>query len=145
VYGSDNGRLTICISARNVNLSNFWTGGWRSTYNLSVGSSGETEMKGSIKIHVHYFEDGNVQLHTQLEKAAKVNVSGDADATANEITKAINKIESEFQTHLEEMYVNMHHKTFKAMRRFYSVTKSPMIWNASAHSLTNEITSSHKN
>ena len=24
VYGSDDGTLTICISAKNVNLSNFW-------------------------------------------------------------------------------------------------------------------------
>jgi len=139
VYGSDNGKLTICISARNVNLSNFWTGGWRSTYSLIVGTQGESEIKGSVKINVHYFEEGNVQLHTRLDKAAKLNLSNDAEATANEITKAIGKIESDFQAQLEEMYVNMHHKTFKAMRRFYPVTRSQMIWNASAHTLNTEI------
>jgi len=144
VYGSDNGKLTICISARNINLVNFWTGGWRSNYSVVVGSTGENEIKGSIKINVHYFEDGNVQLHTSLDKAAKINVTGDADATANEIVKAIGKIESDFQAQLEEMYVNMHHKTFKAMRRFYPVTRSPMVWNANAHTLTNEMNKNEK-
>jgi len=142
VYGSDNGKLTVCISARNVNLSNFWTGGWRSTYSLMVGSTGDTELKGNIKINVHYFEDGNVQLHTTMDKTHKVNVTSDADATAQEIQKAIGKIESDFQALLEEMYVNMHHKTFKAMRRYYSVTRTPMIWNSSAHTLTTEMNKS---
>jgi hypothetical protein len=28
VYGADNGSITICMSAKNVNLGNFWTGSW---------------------------------------------------------------------------------------------------------------------
>jgi len=40
VYGSDNGQLTIVISAKNINLSNYWTGSWRGIYSLSVESKG---------------------------------------------------------------------------------------------------------
>jgi len=138
VYGSDNGRLTVCISAKNMNLSNYWTGGWRALYTISVSATGQSELKGSVKLNVHYFEDGNVQLHSTFDKQANVNVQGE-EATGNEIVKAIAKIESDFQSQLEEMYVNMPGSIFKSMRRFYPITRQPMTWNVNAHTLANDI------
>jgi len=142
VYGADNGNISIVISAKNVNLGNFWSGGWRSVYTLNVKSRGATEMKGSVKINVHYFEDGNVQLHAAIDKVATINV-GSEDETGKEISKALNKIETEFQTNMEEMYVNMHRTTFKSMRRFLPISRQPMNWNMAAHSLV-EMTSGAK-
>lgn len=80
VYGGDSGVLTICISAKNVNLSNFWydaspnhrsaigcpssinrcwccwwfnrTGSWRSVYTLNVSKTGASELKGNVKVQV---------------------------------------------------------------------------------------------
>jgi len=141
VYGNDQGRLTICISAKNMNLSNYWTGGWRALYTISVASSGQQELKGSVKLNVHYFEDGNVQLHSTFEKQANINVQGE-DATGADIVKAIAKIEGDFQSQLEEMYVNMPGSIFKSMRRFYPITRQPMVWNINAHTLANDISKS---
>jgi len=141
VYGNDQGRLTICISAKNMNLSNYWTGGWRALYTISVASNGQQELKGSVKLNVHYFEDGNVQLHSVFEKQANINVQGE-DATGTDIVKAIAKIEGDFQSQLEEMYVNMPGSIFKSMRRFYPITRQPMSWNINAHTLANDITKS---
>jgi capping protein alpha len=141
VYGADNGTLTICVSAKNVNLSNFWSGGWRSVYHVNVGKKGSSEFKGNIKVQVHYFEDGNVQLHTNIDPKTNINV-GDEEATAKEIAKAIGKIESDFQNNLEEMYVNMHRTTFKAMRRFLPISRQPMNWSTAAHSLAQEVSKS---
>jgi capping protein alpha len=140
-FGADSGKVTICVSAKNTNLGNYWTGGWRGLYSLHVERQGQVELKGSIKINVHYFEDGNVQLHSTLEKSANVNVSSD-DATGKEVAKAIEKIESDFQLQLEDMYLNMHRTTFKAMRRFYPVTREKMNWTTSVHSLASEVTKS---
>jgi len=134
VYGADDGNITICLSARNVRLSSFWGGGWRSTCTLNVGTKGTTEMKVGTKVNVHYFEDGNVQLHAAIDKTASVNV-GDEASTAEAVVKAFGSIESSFQSSLEEMYVDMHHSTFKSMRRFLPITKQPMQWNQYAHSL----------
>jgi len=138
VYGADNGTLTICITAKNVNLSNFWTGGWRSVYTISVGKKGSTELKGNIKVQVHYFEDGNVQLHTNIDPKTNVTVA-DEDATGTAVSKALMKLETDFQANLEEMYVNMHRTTFKAMRRFLPISRQPMVWSAAAHSLASEV------
>lgn len=134
VFGSDDGNLKICISARDVNLPNFKAGGWCAVYTINVGTKGTTEMKGSIKTNVHYFEDGNVQLHGAIEKTAQINVQ-DAESTAAAIKKAISEIETNYQTNLNEMYVMMHQSTFKQFRRFLPVTKQPMNWNKYAHNL----------
>jgi len=100
---------------------------------------GSTEMKANVKINVHYFEDGNVQLNTHADKTINITVTSDEEATGKNIAVAIAQIESEFQSQLEEMYVNMHRTTFKQMRRFLPVNRSPMIWNLAAHSLAGEV------
>lgn len=134
VYGSDDGKITICLSARNVHLSSYWTGGWRSVFTLSVNDKGTTKLNCNTKINVHYFEDGNVQLHSAIEKSASINVQ-DETSTAEAVAKAINVHESEYQASMEEMYVDMHRSTFKKMRRFLPITKQPMQWNQFAHSI----------
>jgi len=138
VYGADNGTVTVCISGKNVHLGNFWTGGWRGVFSLNVGKTGSTEMKANVKINVHYFEDGNVQLNTHVDKTVNITVTSDEEATGKNIAVAIAQIESEFQSQLEEMYVNMHRTTFKAMRRPLPVNRTLMIWNLAAHSIATE-------
>lgn len=133
-FGNDNGTLTICVSAQNTKLSAFWTGGWKSYYTLDVSSTGSKKLNGSIKVVVHYFEDGNVQLHTDMDQSADINVA-DPAATGAAVRKAIERMESDFQSNLEEMYVNMHRSTFKSMRRFLPLNGQPMNWNPAAHSI----------
>jgi capping protein alpha len=138
VYGADTGAITICISAANVHLGAFWTGGWRAVYQLNVSSTGSTELSGDIKVNVHYFEDGNVQLHTKFTTKTPVTIS-DEKKTAPEVAKAIKKLETDFQANLEEMYISMHRQTFKQMRRFWPISKKPMDWDSRRHNLTAEL------
>jgi capping protein alpha len=102
-------------------------------YTLNSG-----DLKGFCKIGVHYFEDGNVQLHTNVEHAGKVTTSS-PEATAKEVRTAIETFETTYQNHLEEMYVNMHRNTFKNMRRFLPLNKVKFQWNSAAHSLASEV------
>jgi capping protein alpha len=137
VYGADDGTITVALAARTVHLSAFWTGGWRSVCTLNVSGKGTQEMKCKTNVNVHYFEDGNVQMHAAIEKTASVNVE-DEDSTGAAVVKAVQKIESEFQASMEEMYVDMHRSTFKQMRRFLPITKQPMNWNTYAHGVMKE-------
>lgn len=132
VYGADDGNITICLSARNVHLSSYWTGGWRSVFRLNVSSKGSTTMTCNTKVNVHYFEDGNVQLHAAKEKESSIDVQ-DEESTAKEVVQAINTMESDYQNNMEEMYVDMHRTTFKAMRRFLPLTRQMMNWSVYAH------------
>jgi len=139
VYGDDSGKITICVSAKNSNLKNFWAGSWRSVYTVDVKDKGTTKLTGNTKVMVHYFEDGNVQLHCEINNEESINVTDEASSTADAISKAIEKCETAFQSNLEEMYVDMHDSTFKAMRRFLPKTQQPMNWNAHANSLASEL------
>jgi len=73
-----------------VHLGAFWTGGWRSVYQLNVSSSGSQELSADIKVQVHYFEDGNVQLHTKFNTKSPIVIS-DEKKTALEVAKTIKK------------------------------------------------------
>lgn len=132
VYAAEGADITICISAVNTKISSYWTGGWGAVFSFNPSTPGDTEMVGNVKVHVHYFEDGNVQLHTAIEKKITIKVS-DPDDTGKSVAKAIDKIETDYQNALEEMYVDMHRVTFKEMRRFLPITKQPMEWNINAH------------
>lgn len=132
VYAADGGDITICISAANTKISSYWTGGWGAVFSFNPSTPGDTEMVGNVKVHVHYFEDGNVQLHTAIEKKITIKVS-DPAGTGKSVAKAVEQIETDYQNSLEEMYVDMHQVTFKEMRRFLPITKQPMEWNIHAH------------
>lgn len=138
VYGADDGSITIAISARNVNLANYWTGSWRSTYTLTLSGGSSAELKGSVTVAVHYFEDGNVQLHSTQHTTHAITSDG-AEAVAKRVAEVVSKFESEYQSALEEMYVNMHRTTFKAMRRLLPVNRQKFVWNAASHSLATEM------
>jgi len=139
-YGNENGTLNIVISGQNVNLGAYWTGSWRSSYKVNVLQGGASDLTGDIKLNVHYFEDGNVQLHAKYPSKASVQI-GNEGKTATAIVAAVRKIETDFQSNLEQMYINMHEVTFKAMRRFYPINKQPMNWNLSAHKMAGELAS----
>lgn len=138
VYDKEDDSIVILISAKRVNLGNFWSGGWRSTHTLNVNGK-----KGKLKLHinanVHYFEEGNVQLNTNYDEEVDVKLD-DAEATGKEIAEHIKTIENKFQKNMEEMYLNMHTQTFKAMRRFLPVTRSKMDWNPAAHKMVDQLT-----
>jgi len=133
VYGADNGDITICLSAVNTKISAYWTGGWNSVFTFNCSTKSDAELNGDVKAHVHYFEDGNVQLHTAINKKVTVKVDDDHSVTADSVIKAISKIETDYQSSLEEMYVDMHRNTFKEMRRFLPISKQPMEWTPFAH------------
>lgn len=139
VYGSDDGKITVCLSATNTRLRSFWTGGMQCTYSLSVGAPGTVDVDGSIKINVHYFEDGNVQLNNEYKHTDRVEVSDDPAATAKALVASIEKSETDFQRHLEEMYITLHTNTFKAMRRVLPINRQKFNWDATVHSLASQV------
>jgi capping protein (actin filament) muscle Z-line, alpha len=49
--------MRIEVSCHNLNFKNYWGGEWLSTWTVDLKN--ET-MSGSIKVHNHYFEQGNI-------------------------------------------------------------------------------------
>jgi capping protein alpha len=70
-----------------VNLRNFWTGEWLSTWKIENGS-----LTGTITFNAHYFEDGNIQLNKSNEFSAEGVTSPEAFiAKLTEFDSALNQ------------------------------------------------------
>merc|ERR1712008_227402 len=68
---------------------NFWNGRWRSQWTVVV-SGQQAEITGVLKVQVHYYEDGNVQLVSSKEVKESIALSNDA-TTAKELVRSWRK------------------------------------------------------
>lgn len=132
------GSITISVAGERPNLRNFWSGKWLSNWVVSL-SPGEATVTGSIKVHAHYFEDGNVQLQTAKEIGKVVLPYTDASDLATQVVAHIETSETDLQKGLEEMYGNMNEETFRAMRRIMPVKRTKMEWNVNSVRMNRQV------
>merc|ERR1712000_84259 len=113
-------KVAAVIVANKYSPNNFWNGRWRSLY-IFDPSSGELE--GSVKVDVHYYEDGNVRLLTNKGVTATVS-SGTGAGIAKEISMA----EKKYQEELNKGFVSLSEGAFKGLRRQLPVTRQKIEW-----------------
>ncbi|GAA6059886.1 hypothetical protein JCM10212_005269 [Sporobolomyces blumeae] len=115
----------LCFVGNKYNPSNYWTGRWRSLYTLDHETG---TLDGTAQINIHYYEQGNVQLSTNLSSHAVLSPSPSPEA----VVAAIKSSEQTFSTSLSSTYASMSDETFRSLRRALPKTRSKIDWNKAA-------------
>lgn len=95
-------------------------GRWRSLY---IFSPSESSLSGSIKVDVHYYEDGNVRLLTTKPVSSSV-----LSASAPSILREVAISEKKYQEEINKGFNNLSEGAFKGLRRQLPITRQKIEW-----------------
>jgi len=133
VFPSDSSReFIVCIGSSKFNEKNFWSGRWRSVWRVSYEDK-KVKISGSMKVNIHYYEKGNIQLNTSKDYAEVVNSAGDDDTPA-QLCKVLVKVENNFMKDIDTTCNNLS-ETFKGLRRRLPMTKTLFSFESNQHKL----------
>lgn len=125
-------KVVICIEDHQFQPHNFWNGRWRSEWTVLFNPSNADEpavLSGALKLQVHYYEDGNVQLVSNKDiEAIEVNAN-DPESLAKGVQKSVKAAETKYQTAINENYEKMSTTAFKSLRRQLPITRTKIDWN----------------
>jgi len=80
-------------------------------------------LEGSVKVDVHYYEDGNVRLQTKKPVTASVPLG-----TGAGIVKEVASAEKKYQEELNRGFTSLSEGAFKGLRRQLPVTRQKIEW-----------------
>lgn len=121
-------QFTVQIVANKYNPSNYWSGRWRSQYDIDFDNR---TIQGRVLVNIHYYEQGNVQLETSHDLALSMPpaiASAVPSSAASKIFALIEAEESRLQTSFNDAYHEMSEKAFKGLRRALPLTRQKMDW-----------------
>lgn len=113
-------KIAILVVSNKYSPQNFWNGRWRSRYVFDPSSN---TLSGTIRVDVHYYEDGNVRLLTDKTLSASV-----PSGTGAGVAKEVATLEKKYQESLNKSFLSLSEGAFKGLRRQLPVTRQKIEW-----------------
>ena len=114
VYQTQDGHY-FKIFCQVVNLRNFYTGEWVSSWELKGPA-----LTGSVSISAHYFEEGNLQMRHRKDFEQTVSDPYNAEG----VLKVIKQCEQTLEMELTTLYEELPQGSLKMLRRALPVTRT---------------------
>jgi len=120
--------IAIKMYCERVHLENCHAGSWAASWILEKSDINRNIylLRGKAKVHAHYFEDGNMQLLSEVD-------FDPVSVTSDKVISQIGKWEEEVMADLARLYENMNEGTLKSMRRVLPISRTKMEWSAQKH------------
>ncbi|KAK7517950.1 F-actin capping protein alpha subunit-domain-containing protein [Phyllosticta citriasiana] len=115
-------RIAIVLVSSKYSPNNYWNGRWRSLYVYEPASG---KVTGSIKVDVHYYEDGNVRMLTDKPVTTS---AGSGGASGADVVKALALAERKYQEDLNRAFGSLSEGAFKGLRRQLPITRQKIEW-----------------
>ncbi|KAL7668335.1 hypothetical protein ACOME3_009040 [Neoechinorhynchus agilis] len=109
-------------------LNNCWSSCWRSHWAVKE-EDGVIKIEGYIKIHVHYYEPGNIQLIAQKQVHISLNKQRISD-NLQLIVDSIGQHEDIYHKHIDGYNPIIFHSRLKRLRRILPITRMKIDWNS---------------
>ncbi|KZT55769.1 F-actin-capping protein subunit alpha [Calocera cornea HHB12733] len=113
---------TMEVVSSRYKPTNYWSGRWRAHWEVEPD---KLEVRGDIAVDVHYYEQGNVQLHTKYTPHIALP---SASVTAEQILQLVFDEEARYHAKLTESFESMRDGGFRGLRRVLPVTRGKMDW-----------------
>lgn len=125
---NNNGQITILLYAERIQLQQYHAGSWTARYLINENDGiGTVSMSGTLIIHAHTFESGNLQLKSIVDLPR-------VETSKSGIFQQIQKWDEESVGTLRGIYDDMSGEVLKKLRRVMPVTRTRFDWkNAEGH------------
>eukprot|EP01083_Nonionella_stella_P048576 129755_1 len=130
----------VVISYKNVPRMFYWSNGWQSEWTFSIEPNvGTITLEGRVRINVHHYEDGNVQLNLTFAETVAVNVADvyiqNVRSISDAIVLKIEETEDKWTSRLEQYYMDAQ-RMLKQLRLLRTrLVRSRMDWRKGVHIL----------
>ena len=132
---SDSTKTGLDMFAQRLDTTNFTSASWHGQWSLDESNG---TIAGTLTIHVHCFESGNVQMQTKKTfNPTKVQDAGSAKSYVNQISRW----EAGLLTELTDMYEQTMTDKLKTLRRVMPITRTRMEWNVLSHRMVQNLSS----
>eukprot|EP00555_Chaetoceros_dichaeta_P013448 CAMPEP_0198256646 /NCGR_PEP_ID=MMETSP1447-20131203/6515_1 /TAXON_ID=420782 /ORGANISM="Chaetoceros dichaeta, Strain CCMP1751" /LENGTH=297 /DNA_ID=CAMNT_0043943341 /DNA_START=38 /DNA_END=931 /DNA_ORIENTATION=- len=131
----------ILLYAERIQLPQYHAGSWLARYTITLSPNLKRTMDGTVLLHAHTFENGNVQM-TSKTTLGPITVdppplsSTSTSTAAHGIVETIQAWEEDHVvTPLREAYDSLGSGVLKKLRRVMPVTRTKFDWNVASHRL----------